>query len=607
MPPSKACKLLSALAAKAYNTAGQAASTLHIMAILQVHQVNALKLHEGSFDSWLMQELRMATDFALQATKVTAQYLGQVMSTMVVQEHHLLLDLAEICDTDKVCFVDSLSQRPGLFGRSASSRSSNFTVGSLPHHGCASNCSIDSACTEVVALVNTTELMLLSYLDSLTQSGSVYQYKVLPFKLSLSPCIFTKLVEGALSPFHSDLVLQLEVFTEDPRPEDPGPDPGPVQIRVYILNGQPGPGRVPIYYLGSRLGPRRVRVVNLRHFSGLHGFGSHFQIKYGSGSVPCNKFTGLFGFGYKFLDPLRPLASAPQLSGALGKLGEEQDLPCAEHLFSWHGVGCGHHMQWACSLRLLEGTSTAVAHQLPLVVSSAAYSSPVSAVATGQSVYLSAWQCSDGGLHQPPEWCTLLLHVIVRLPSSPLESDVAQIGEWSRSSGADSGKPRCTGTQLAPGFTQVCLPPVNLLAQTLCKIRKVEEQVLLVVLFGLPEPGLSITCFSHYPLPGVFLGGKTFFLRKWAVIDIITQPRAPFTRQAYIFKWGLFVEWRSSHQEDARLVYIAAIAAHHDAVDGSSLGKHHLTAPQRRKRRRYVPHATTSNCTECSAPQHKPE
>ncbi len=51
----------------------------------------------------------------------------------------------------------------------------------------------------------------------------------------------------------------------------------------------------------------RVRVVHLRHFSGLHGFGSHFQIKYGSGSVPCAIFTGLFGFGYKFLDPWRPL------------------------------------------------------------------------------------------------------------------------------------------------------------------------------------------------------------------------------------------------------------------------------------------------------------
>ncbi len=46
----------------------------------------------------------------------------------------------------------------------------------------------------------------------------------------------------------------------------------------------------------------RVRVVHLRHFSGLRGFGSHFQIKHGSGSVPCSIFTGLFGFGYEFLD-----------------------------------------------------------------------------------------------------------------------------------------------------------------------------------------------------------------------------------------------------------------------------------------------------------------
>ncbi len=41
----------------------------------------------------------------------------------------------------------------------------------------------------------------------------------------------------------------LEVFTEDPRPEDPGS----VRVRVYILNGHPGPGRVPIYYFGSRV------------------------------------------------------------------------------------------------------------------------------------------------------------------------------------------------------------------------------------------------------------------------------------------------------------------------------------------------------------------
>ncbi len=42
----------------------------------------------------------------------------------------------------------------------------------------------------------------------------------------------------------------------------------------------------------------RVRVVHLRHFSGLHGFGS----------VPCSTFTGLFGFGYFWnSEPWRPL------------------------------------------------------------------------------------------------------------------------------------------------------------------------------------------------------------------------------------------------------------------------------------------------------------
>ncbi len=48
---SKACKLTAALAAKAYSAAGQAASAMHAMAILQVHQAKALKqMHECSTD-----------------------------------------------------------------------------------------------------------------------------------------------------------------------------------------------------------------------------------------------------------------------------------------------------------------------------------------------------------------------------------------------------------------------------------------------------------------------------------------------------------------------------------------------------------------------------
>lgn len=53
-------------------SSGQTASTLHVMAILQVHQAKALKeLHEGSFEKGLMQELHTTTSFTLQATKLT--------------------------------------------------------------------------------------------------------------------------------------------------------------------------------------------------------------------------------------------------------------------------------------------------------------------------------------------------------------------------------------------------------------------------------------------------------------------------------------------------------------------------------------------------------
>ncbi len=51
--------------------------------------------------------------------------------------------------------------------------------------------------------------------------------------------------------------------------------------------------------VGSASGPGST----FKAFLGLRGFGSHFQIKYGSGSVPCSIFTGLFVFGYEFLDP----------------------------------------------------------------------------------------------------------------------------------------------------------------------------------------------------------------------------------------------------------------------------------------------------------------
>ncbi len=85
-----------------------------------------------------------------------------------------------------------------------------------------------------------------------------------------------------------------------------------------------------------------------------------------------------------------------------------------------------------------------------------------------------------------------------------------------------------------------------------------------------------------------------------AVVETIIQARGPSTRQTYGLKWSLFTTWCSSRREDPRRctigvvlsflqerlerrlspstlkVYVAAIAAHHDAVDGRSLGNHDL-------------------------------
>ncbi len=127
--PSRACKFSSSLAGKAYTACGEAASTLHAMALLQVYQAKALKeLHEGSSDPGVMQELRTATDLALRVTKVTARSLGRAMSTLVVQERHLWLNLADMREPDKVRFLNAPVCQAGLFGDAVESFAQQFSA-----------------------------------------------------------------------------------------------------------------------------------------------------------------------------------------------------------------------------------------------------------------------------------------------------------------------------------------------------------------------------------------------------------------------------------------------------------------------------------------------
>ncbi len=89
--------------------------------------------------------------------------------------------------------------------------------------------------------------------------GQAWQYRVLPFGLSLSPRVFTKIAEGTLAPLREVGIRILNCLEHGPR------------VRTVVRSQGPG-------------------------------------------------------------------ASAPQPVGALGQLGKEQALPCAENLFSWCGV-----------------------------------------------------------------------------------------------------------------------------------------------------------------------------------------------------------------------------------------------------------------------------
>ncbi len=94
--PSKPCRATSALAGCAYSVAGQAASALHSMAVLQVFQAKMLANEEASLDSASLRDLRSTTDLALCTTKATAQVIEHSMSSLIVLARHLWLTMTEM-------------------------------------------------------------------------------------------------------------------------------------------------------------------------------------------------------------------------------------------------------------------------------------------------------------------------------------------------------------------------------------------------------------------------------------------------------------------------------------------------------------------------------
>ncbi len=179
----------------------------------------------------------------------------------------------------------------------------------------------------------------------------------------------------------------------------------------------------------------------------------------------------------------------------------------------------------------------------------------------------------------------------------------------------------------APGPVQVCVPRSEPTSTD-----TVKDQggwgAGLVAGFILAQQDLVLgnSCSSRQPLPVRFLWGRICFLRDgvptsrpvetprvvpgWdsevlgdlpqEVALTISSARAPSTRRAYALKWNLFVEWCSSHHEDPQRcsiravlsflhlglehrlspsileVYVGAISAQRDPIEGRSVVKHDL-------------------------------
>ncbi len=132
------------------------------------------------------------------------------------------------------------------------------------------------------------------------------------------------------------------------------------------------------------------------------------------------------------------------------------------------------------------------------------------------------------------------------------------------------------------GLRKYAFPPVNLLAQTLCKIREDKKQILLVGAIlshsdlvpraDAPRDSPSLADSSEESSTNSEMGHLVAPASKpletsclgpgWdtevlgdlpqEVVNTITSAEAPSTRHAYALKWNLFVEWCSSHREDPR-------------------------------------------------------
>ncbi len=302
--------------------------------------------------------------------------------------------------------------------------------------------------------------------------GRAWQYRVHPFGLSLSPRVFTKVIEGALTPLrdvgvrilnylddwlilaqsreqlgdHRDLVLR-HLSQLGRRVNWEKSKLSPVQ-RISFLGVE-----LDSVGMTARLTEERAQAV-LNCLSSFRG----------RNVVPLKQFQRLLGhmasaaavtpLGLLHMRPLQHWLHSwvPRWAWRRGTLRVGTSQQCHRSLSPWTDLaflragvpleqvspaycchnrylqhGLGRYMQRAGSLGALDRAPTALAHQLPRAVGSAFSLAAVPATAVGQARASPHGQHCGGFVHQPAGRYTITPHVTARLLSPPLESQAVQV------------------------------------------------------------------------------------------------------------------------------------------------------------------------------------
>ncbi len=307
-----------------------------------------------------------------------------------------------------------------------------------------------------------------------------WQYRVLPFGLSLSARVFTKIAEGALAPLREVGIRILNCLKHGPhartvmRSQGPGASaPQPVGASGQLGKEQALPCTENLFSwcgvrLGEYVGPPhgRARPVSaelpeflrrqdcgptetVSEAPGAYGIRSRghaariasYETTSALVTLPSPE-VGMAprctsGEHHTGVSPLLQPLDRPCLSTGRGALRTSVSACCRHDRCLQHGLG--RYMQRAGSLGALDGASTALAHQLPRAAGSASSLAAVSATAVRQACVGPYGQHCGCVVYQPDGGYTITPHVTARPPSPPLESHAAQIAaRCPHSGGAQS-------------------------------------------------------------------------------------------------------------------------------------------------------------------------